>query len=49
MAKAKAETVKKKTAIKPALTRKQVVAKQNLEQAVKECERVSLKVEVKFK
>ena len=30
-------------------TRKQVVAKQNLEQAVKECERVGLKVEVKFK
>ena len=41
--------MKKKTVVKPVLTRKQVVAKQNLEQAVKECERVGLKVEVKIK
>ncbi|AUR99448.1 hypothetical protein NVP1265O_69 [Vibrio phage 1.265.O._10N.286.52.F6] len=52
MAKVKTETQEEKEAldsIKPALTRKQVVAKQNLEQAVKECERAGLKVEVKLK
>ena len=41
--------MKKKTVVKQALTRKQVVAKQNLEQAAKECERAGLKVEVKIK
>ncbi|AUR95846.1 hypothetical protein NVP1213O_70 [Vibrio phage 1.213.O._10N.222.54.F10] len=52
MAKDKTETKKEKKAlgsVKPALTRKQVVAKQSLEQAVKECERAGFKVEVKFK
>ena len=52
MAKVKTETKEEKEvldAIKPALTRKQVVAKENLEQAIKECERAGLKVEVKLK
>lgn len=49
MAKVKTETQEEKEAldlIKPVLTRKQVVAKQNLEQAVKEYVRAGLKVEV---
>ncbi|AUR97058.1 hypothetical protein NVP1236O_66 [Vibrio phage 1.236.O._10N.261.52.C4] len=52
MTKVKTETKEEKEAldaIKPTLTRKQVVAKQSLEQAVKECERAGLKVTVKFK
>ncbi len=52
MAKVKTETKEEKEvldAIKPALTRKQVVAKESLEQAAKECERAGLKVTVKFK
>lgn len=52
MAKVKTETKEEKEvldAINPALTRKQVVAKGNLEQAVKEYERAGLEVEVKFK
>ena len=52
MAKVKTETKEDKEvldSIKPALTRKQVVVRESLEQAVKECERAGLKVTVKFK